>query len=299
MKRILAGIDFSPHAQRALDWAAAFARLYGAELELLTSGFQASAPAGPEGPVVAPQAVELALAQDREQLSELANELGASGLAASAFVSLEPPARALCARAKRQQVDLITVGTRGRTGLAHVVFGSTAERTLHGAPCPVLTAHADSPPPPDLRARGTLGRVLVATDFSAHAKQALQWARALAAKTHAKLLLLHVCGENAPEVERVALANRLEHLAAPDGADHELRSGRADEEILSSAAAHGAALIAVGARGHTGLAHVLLGSTAERVLRRAAPPVVTVRAPAADEAGRQAAPRPAPFESPL
>ena len=56
--------------------------------------------------------------------------------------SAETPAEAIARCAEKVGADLIVMGTRGLTGLKHVLLGSVAERTLRTAPCPVLTVKA-------------------------------------------------------------------------------------------------------------------------------------------------------------
>jgi nucleotide-binding universal stress UspA family protein len=206
---------------------------------------------------------------------------------ATTSISTEEPSSAICARAAEIGADLIAAGTRGHTGLAHVVFGSIAERVARLAKCAVLTAHADTPAPAGYR------RVLVPTDFSPDAERALELARALVAKTGGKLVVMHsydlpalltggaAIGQASLEKAlQDAGRERLAELRASlSGVDAEtvLEQGRPDMATLDTAERTKAELVVMGTRGRTGLAHVVLGSTAERVIRRAHPPVITVK----------------------
>lgn len=148
-----------------------------------------------------------------------------------------------------------------------------------------------------------LKRILVPVDFSECSSQALEYALAFAEQFQAQLTLLHVVepaftpdhypGLAAPMSEvndnQVQIGReRLEELARKRvghrvPVESLVRMGRAHSEIPDTAQALGADLIIMGTHGHTGLKHVLLGSTAEKVVRHAACPVLTVRLP--DEGG--------------
>ena len=65
------------------------------------------------------------------------------GIAASGHVVADPAAPAIAHAAEELHADLIVMGTRGLSGLKHVVLGSVAERTVRLAPCPVMTVKAD------------------------------------------------------------------------------------------------------------------------------------------------------------
>ncbi|SRR5579883_602125 len=145
-----------------------------------------------------------------------------------------------------------------------------------------------------------LHRILVPTDFSKFSQHALTYAAAFAEKFGAELYLLHVVQNLAlviPEVipveppltpsveqlttavqsafDRVISENRLHDLAI----HREVREGTPFYEIVQYAREAAIDLIVMGTHGHTGLAHVLLGSVTEKVVRKAPCPVLTVRHP--------------------
>jgi len=147
-------------------------------------------------------------------------------------------------------------------------------------------------------------RILVPTDFSPTSDAALEHARALARAFGAELQLVHVFEDpllsgaitaeayvpEAPEV-REALMNeaqaRLAHRIRPEDQDAlratgEIITGSPASAIADHAARVGASLIVMGTHGRGGVAHLLLGSVAERVVRTARCPVLTVRGPAAE-----------------
>lgn len=141
-KRILVPHDFSDDAAAALDWAIELAGQLGAELHLLHAyrlPLEMFSPYGvPVPDSVMPEIREAA----RRRLKELKARVEAAGLTGQIHLREGPPADAIVEAARELCADLIVMGTRGRTGLAHVVLGSVAQRTVRSAPCPVLTLKA-------------------------------------------------------------------------------------------------------------------------------------------------------------
>ncbi|MEX2208395.1 MAG: universal stress protein [Myxococcota bacterium] len=279
MKRILVATDFSEHADRALAWAVALAKRFGAELELVTSVFVVPLAAGPHSYGVPPDYLRGVREQADRHLDEVAARLQREGIQVRCTTLHEDPSSGVCARAAETNADLVALGTRGRSGLAHVLLGSVAERTARLAKCPVLALHAASPEPRALR------RLLVPMDFSPAAHSALAFARTLL-EPDGEIVLLHsiapVLSAGAPErplddprAEQAARAEfeALRGSLAGVNARLVLRYGAADQAVLDAASELSADAIVMGTRGRSGIAHVLLGSVAERVLRRATAPV--------------------------
>jgi nucleotide-binding universal stress UspA family protein len=153
-----------------------------------------------------------------------------------------------------------------------------------------------------------IGRILVPLDFSAHSEAALHYAVALAARLGASLDVLHVVddpfGSGAWASESAALPHRyIEELyqnlveegerqlakyrSVPEksrvAATFTVRSGQPAASIVDYADAIEADLIVMGTHGRTGLKHTFMGSVAERVVRHARCPVVTLRGEAEGE----------------
>lgn len=123
IRNILVATDFSAQSEQATRAAAALAVHFGATLHLLH---------------VVHHAEERAAALER--LGGIA-EAEAGGAPFTASVAVGRPAPEIVGYAAREQMDLIVVGTHGRTGLAHVVMGSVAEAVVRTAACQVLTIH--------------------------------------------------------------------------------------------------------------------------------------------------------------
>jgi universal stress protein A len=153
----------------------------------------------------------------------------------------------------------------------------------------------------------TITRILVPTDFSADANGAFIYARELARKFDAPVHLLHVvedplaAGVWSSEIYTAEIAGlqvnlvrdaeeRLRGLVPVDvgTVTTEVRTGSAAKQIIEAARDWHADLIVMGTRGRTGVAHVIMGSVAERVVRLAPCPVLTLRAEALHPATRVA-----------
>jgi nucleotide-binding universal stress UspA family protein len=173
------------------------------------------------------------------------------------------PADVLSETVGAHDVDLVVMGTHGRSGLDRYLLGSLTERTIRTASVPVLAVGADHP------VDRPLGDVVIATDGSAGADRAVDHAIAIAAATDATLHALTVGGDDGP-------ARRVANRAADAGVDATatVRTGVPYEGIVAYADAVGAELVVVGTRGRTGIERALLGSVAERVLRTSPVPVL-------------------------
>jgi nucleotide-binding universal stress UspA family protein len=153
----------------------------------------------------------------------------------------------------------------------------------------------------------SIARILVPVDFSAHSERALDFATTIAARFGARVELLHVVedpfmtGAWSSEVYVPNVGELLDNVTADarrrvgelqatiarDGvqADTAVVTGLPAHTIVEHAAKGGFDLIVMGTHGRSGLSHVFMGSVAERVLRKAPCPVLTVRPPAAAHKG--------------
>ena len=145
ISRILVPVDFSPHAERAFHYATTLALRLGAKLSLLHVVEDPFVTGAWSAEVYVPNVPELLdnLIKGAERhLATLKESAAGAGVTADTTVITGRPAHAIVEHAREGGFDLIIMGTRGRTGLSHVVMGSVAERVVRKAPCPVLTMHA-------------------------------------------------------------------------------------------------------------------------------------------------------------
>jgi nucleotide-binding universal stress UspA family protein len=297
IKRILLATDFSRWARRAEDYACALAASWKASLTVLSV---AEFPPGlnPDYSVNQLYLADL-LKNASSQLVDLKSRAERRGLAVTTRVATGIPSEEVITAAKAEDSDFIVVGTRGKTGLAHVLLGSTAERVIRGAPCPVLTVRTE---PTDAEGDGilsrpvTLERILVPVDFSMCSLDALEYAAVMAQQAQASIMLLHVLEpvsygldftlghSRAREQARETWTKRLEDLAsslkvADVPVEVRLHGGLPADSILGFAQTLPCDLIVMGTHGRRGISYVFSGSVAEAVLRKALCPVMTVRSP--------------------
>ena len=137
LKTILVPVDFSGHSRKALRYAAAFAEQFGARLTLLNiSEPRMYAPEFAAVPLVMERDAELATR--RKQLKALARESIEPRLLEKTLVRSGTPFHEITEAARTLRADLIILATHGYTGVKRVLLGSTAERVVRHAPCPVL-----------------------------------------------------------------------------------------------------------------------------------------------------------------
>jgi universal stress protein A len=143
LQSILVPTDFSTPSLKALRYAAALAAQFGAKLTLL----HVVEPIGPTpdfayNPLVLDD--EVVMANAKEQLQRLLERQGVDvALVERTLVRDGVPFNEISAAASRLKADLIVIATHGYTGLKHVFLGSTAERVVRHAPCPVLVVRED------------------------------------------------------------------------------------------------------------------------------------------------------------
>jgi len=139
VRRILVPLDFSRHAEPVLEWAAHLAEEHQSRLLLLHAYHLPVEFQQLEGAYL-PQDFWASVKTEAEQnLSRYAEPLRAKGLGVDVIVREGYPATVIEEEAVDQQADLIVIGTRGLSGLKHLLLGSIAERVVQKAPCPVLT----------------------------------------------------------------------------------------------------------------------------------------------------------------
>jgi universal stress protein A len=147
IRTVLVPVDFSSYSEGVIAYAAHLAKRLDASIELLhvVEDPYLTGTWSPE--IYVPDVLDSldALALEAQNRLDLAVAgIRAQGVTASAVVRRGAAARTIIERAKTGTFDLIALGTHGRTGLAHVLMGSVAERVVRLAPCPVLTVKSTS-----------------------------------------------------------------------------------------------------------------------------------------------------------
>ena len=140
LKRILVPTDFSDGARHALRYGCSFAREYEAELLLLhVVESVAVGYASDLFPVPMAEVFQEIAGYARGELAKLAQEARGQGVTVVEKVVQGKPAAEIIRVAREDTIDVIVLGTHGKGVLDHALFGSTTERVVRKAPCPVLS----------------------------------------------------------------------------------------------------------------------------------------------------------------
>jgi len=273
-KNILYPTDFSRAAESALPFAIEVARMFGSRVTAVHV----------RPPDVAARSSPLSVAYPTDRLRCKLAAVEHECLVGEGEV-WDFLAQVICER----EIDLVVVGTRGKTGLEKFMLGSVAEVIFRQADCPVL---AIGPRVPDGSDRGWKIRNIVwATDFTSESLASAPLAFALVRERQARLTLLNVLERPATEAlvdpqRYIDSTVRMLQHQVPKGMNeecrlqYEVREGVPSEEILKAAHELGADLVVLGVRpaaGRLGIAAHLARPTAHRVVCKASCPVLAVR----------------------
>jgi nucleotide-binding universal stress UspA family protein len=291
---VLCPTDLSEASRPSLTYAAAVARRYRAELTVLHAVppfgtlFVQAGEAGSSMPAVLPPIDDVTAAVRAFALDALA------GLEADIVVQTGDASRVIVEEAVAKTVDLIVLGTHGRSGFDRLLSGSVAEKVLRRAPCPVLTI---PPHAPAVAAGGTLfTHILCAVDFSHASEQALGFAIELGGAVTVATVVEWLADEAPVAHPEFDVGRYRAHLVDDAGSrlrtlvqaaevpaqcqiDQVVAVGRAHREILRLATGKGTDLIVMGAQGRGAVALALFGSTTQQVVRGASCPVLVVHRP--------------------
>jgi nucleotide-binding universal stress UspA family protein len=297
--QILAPIDFSPESLKTLRFAKLLATQTGARLHLLhvvTLPVISTA-----RPVTIPPAFseEAIATRARQRMKELLAELSLPAGSNPATVRSGAPTEEINEAARTTDADLIAMATRGYTGLKRAFLGSTTERVVRQAPCPVLVVREKEDQPTKKSARRTalqFRKILVPIDFSECSRLGLGYALGFAEDFGARLVLFHsvfvpayVLGDEytAREVPDLIATQqdyakdemeKLRQSVSRKGreVESEVAFGPPVEQITDYAANEEVDLIITSTHGRSGLRRVFIGSTAEQIVRHAPCSVLVV-----------------------
>jgi len=284
VKTILFPTDFSDASKRAQSYATGLASRFRAKLLILHAK-------DPRDYNLPPETWQRAEDSDAHKMQELQKSIAAAFpvLKSELCVGEGTAWQIVEAALAKHKVDMIVLGTRGRTGVGKLLFGSHAEEIFRHAACPVLTVgpHAQE----ITGAEKELREVLYATDFSPESQAAAPYAVSIALALEAHLNLLHVVeepkvGELVSSAEVMPSSERLLRTLVPEDADfwrdprYFVETGVASEKILEVAEHIPASLIVLGVRKPVGVpgaaTHLGIG-LAHKVVAAATCPVLTVR----------------------
>lgn len=272
--RLLVPLDGTPFAEGALPYAEALARRTGAVVHLVRGSLVRHAPLEQTGEAQI-------VADERAYLVKVVERLGAQRIAASVTLQHAAAAEAIVGQAQQWGADLIVMATHERGPVGRAIFGSVTAGVLETTTAPVLLVQPGDAPPFE----GTQ-RVLLPLDGSPLAEAALPVAQRFAQILSAPITLVTALprdeeGEHPLRDHLREVTGHLEEAGLT--VQVEVREGDAAKVIRAAAEECGATLIAMATRAHTGIDRMILGSTADAVLRATEVPLVLVRPTMRDE----------------
>jgi len=241
--------------------------------------------------VIEGHAVDTLVQQGEEIVEEAAKTLDTLGASYRTDVVQGNPAPTIAEYAERYDQDLVVMPTHGREGVSRYLIGSVAEKVVRLSEVPVLTARMQ----PDETLVFPYERILVPTDGSTGAEHAAEHTLSLAAALDATVHVLSVVDDSAlgPDVRSSVSGERGEQVAT-EAVEAVLESAEAHgvtdtvrhvehgapvEAILDCIEANDVHAVGMGTTGRRGTDRILLGSVAEKTVRSAPVPVLTVARP--------------------
>lgn len=282
-KNILFATDFSASANMAMPYAAGMARSFDANLYAMHVQEPINYALPPEAWTELDLTREMEISSLSQAIKRDFPEVTPHVLIGEGIVSV-----ALESAIEKHEIDLIVVGTRGRTGLGKAVLGSQAEKILRTAKCPVLTVGPRACTEQNSMRR-KIASILFASDFGRASVKAAPIAVSLAEECQSKLTLLHVvefreANELAASADFGESCERQLRALVPEEAElwcephFIVERGQPTEGILSAAQRTQADLIVIGVHRPARLpgASTHLPTTAHNVITFAECPVLTV-----------------------
>jgi nucleotide-binding universal stress UspA family protein len=289
IKQILVPTDFSENAKRAMSYAIQLAKQCSAKLHLLHTPVIPTYLLMDLSYSPGPEAVTRILNDSQEALDEQAKVIADAGVEHFAVIREGTIHQVIRDYAKEHNIDLVVMGTHGRTGVSKLMYGSVTERVLKTVHTPSIVVPAGGGKIPS--------SIVIAYDFSAPAKRAAEAARAIHGLCHGSLHMVHsyldVWGEytdrgavvgEAAERRREALRLGLGEMLKTDAKElfsidaqaiqTHLVTGDPAEGILQVAEQVGATLICAGTTGKSGIERILIGSVARRLLHDSKVPLL-------------------------
>jgi len=281
ISKILLATDFSPESQNALKCAISLAKRYESKLFLAHAISEETFLTGAE---VWPALIDTAQRNAEKNMARIEQDQDLQSLAHEVLLQAGETWEVLSRLVSDQNIDLIVMGTHGSGGIDKLMLGSTAEKVVRHAPCPVLTVG----PRVRLLSLESFSNILYATDFSSGSLRALNYALSLAEEDRAELTMLHVI-ESLPVSDGEFVewkrrdCERLRQLVPtgidlPSQPEMEVEVGDPAEEIVRLADARNAELIVMGSHPSGAVSTHLPWTTLHHVLQHAHCPVLTVRA---------------------
>jgi nucleotide-binding universal stress UspA family protein len=294
LKQIICSTDFSDFSNYAIPYAIALAQEFKSKLYFCHVIDLSSAAVYGEAVLALEEQQKRMIAYAREELSAL---MAGHNIDWEPLITVGNPAYEIARLAQEKGVDLTIAASHGRSGLKRLILGSVTERLMRTLPCPLLVVRSPDggflkPSEQEIK----LKSILVGCDFSADSTLALEYGLSLAQEFQSELHLAHVIEppvyedliKTRPEYSetqqdlRDQLIEKLSSLVPEEARSWctpvtNLLAGQPDEELVKYAVVRNLNLIVLGIRGQTLVEALGVGSTTDRVIRKAPCPVLSIR----------------------
>lgn len=222
---------------------------------------------------VLPQVVEKDEQEATKHLEWVSNQAQKEGVECETIVSLgEEPYQDIIDQASKNKVNMIIMGTHGRTGMKRLMMGSVTAKVIGHAPCNVLVLPID--------AKVEFKNVLIATDGSKYGDAAASEALGIAKRCGSSLIVISVASSGAEFGSAKDNVKKVTETAEKEGIKTKevVAKGKPYEAIVETSKQKRADLIVLGSHGRAGLERLLMGSVTERVIGHSESAVLVVKA---------------------
>lgn len=284
IETVLVPTDGSDHAGIAVDHGVELGARFDATVHVLHIVDVSSMETVPQS--------DESRAKGEELVNSIATEATRRGVTIETAVRTGTPSERILEYTSEEDIDLVTMGTYGRTGVRRYLLGSVAEKVVRLSDVPVLTVRRSR----DRSSHFPYDNVVVPTDGSQGVQEAIGWAITIAKACGGTIHALSVIEpipfgidvDIGPGIQRDRMQESAENAVArvvEDARDEDLDTtaavtrGRPHEEIVSYIDEHHIDLVVMGTRGRSGIDRYLLGSVAEKTVRTSPVSVMTVRQP--------------------
>ncbi len=288
VSKILVPVDFSPFSEYATKYALHFAEKFHASITLLHVIVLYEADADEEKQI---KQLEEIIKRKEENTQKLIDQQHQKidpkkHKIDSKVIRGISAANSILEFIDENDYDIVVMGTHGRTGIKNWIYGSVAEKVVRLSQIPVLTVHQRKKQEIDIK------KIVVPIDFSENSKKGIQSATNIAKEFNAQIEFLHIIEQQLhpsfhvvgiesifainPDLKVISTDKLKEFCKTDIEAVYTVLEGIAHQTIADYTKDIDADLIVMSTRGFSGLDHLLIGSTTERVVRIAHCPVLTV-----------------------
>ena len=268
MEKLMVATDGSDYSESAIREAINLAKVCSSKLfvvSIVTTNL--------EFETVVPQVMEKDEKEAREHLKSVKSRAAKEGIDCDVIVRLsENPFQDIIALAEKNKVNMIIVGTHGRTGLKRLMMGSVTAKVIGHSPCNVLVV--------PLHAKVECRNILLATDGSKYSDAAASEAIGIAKKCGSSLFVVSVASADTKVASAAGNVKKVTGIAERENIHMEgiAVKGEPYEAIIETSKQKHADLIIMGGHGRTGLERLLMGSVTERVIGHSEVAVLVVKA---------------------